>query len=233
MNAQYRDYLNSDLWSTTRARVLDRDKHRCQACLGKAECVHHRSYKKKVMDGDSRALHWLISLCNACHKHIEFCDNGYKRSCLKEKEATLSRLMLNARGMRLLDWNNKARNLSRNSEYCRRYYQKLKADPGRYAAMLEKKRAAYRDDRGSPSPPAQTPRQSPGSRTAPQALDRPAAPRTEHDQFKEMLASLRGELRTLRGEVRWLKERLEALEAYSEEDQEMRGHLSSIATRGA
>ncbi len=63
-------YLKSSLWKMIKARVLVRDRGICQACSSKAQVVHHKSYDRLVLDGlrDSE----LISLCNSCHRKIEF-----------------------------------------------------------------------------------------------------------------------------------------------------------------
>lgn len=66
----YDEYLASDLWKTIRQRILERDRHTCGMCAGRAQIVHHKSYDRQVLDGlrDSD----LIALCKPCHKEIEF-----------------------------------------------------------------------------------------------------------------------------------------------------------------
>jgi hypothetical protein len=73
----YDQYLWSPLWREIRARVLNRDSHRC-FCGNPAEHVHHRSYHSDVLFGldDTK----LISICQPCHYYIEFDQEGVKRS---------------------------------------------------------------------------------------------------------------------------------------------------------
>jgi 5-methylcytosine-specific restriction endonuclease McrA len=47
-------------WDATRARILDRDGHRCQGCGQPATQVHH------AHPGDESDA-YLVSLCPACH----------------------------------------------------------------------------------------------------------------------------------------------------------------------
>ena len=75
--ASYRQYLRSPLWKSIRAVKLKRDP-RCYGCGKAARQVHHSTYAIEVLrGGDSRGL-W--SVCRRCHRWIEFCRNGNKRS---------------------------------------------------------------------------------------------------------------------------------------------------------
>lgn len=66
----YNNYLRSERWHTMRQRVLDRDKHICQACLkNKATQVHHLSYELYNEVGRSAAFE-LVAICFYCHKEI-------------------------------------------------------------------------------------------------------------------------------------------------------------------
>ena len=65
---EYQSYLQSDKWLLKRKKVLERDKHLCQACLtNKANQVHHLTYQN-IYD---EPLFELISVCPRCHDKIE------------------------------------------------------------------------------------------------------------------------------------------------------------------
>jgi hypothetical protein len=71
----YKSYLKSEEWKTIRAEILKR-KGNCIICWREAEQVHHLDYRPGTLLGL-----WperLVSLCAACHKNIEFDENGEK-----------------------------------------------------------------------------------------------------------------------------------------------------------
>ena len=97
----YQDYLNSPMWAEIRERVWNRDNGTCVACDAPGHCVHHRSYKDRVLRGE-----WdsdLITLCDACHKYIEFESDGSKipSSNPKRKEQLLAGLIMRNHSMTL------------------------------------------------------------------------------------------------------------------------------------
>jgi hypothetical protein len=64
------DYLQSNLWKSLRAIVLENDGNRCLLCDAEARFVHHVSYDDTIMRGlDLRCL-WF--LCGGCHDAVEF-----------------------------------------------------------------------------------------------------------------------------------------------------------------
>jgi hypothetical protein len=69
--ASYKEYLRSDLWRSIRARVLEAHPD-CFACGGTATQVHHRTYRKKDLEG--RDLRKLFAVCASCHERCEFRD---------------------------------------------------------------------------------------------------------------------------------------------------------------
>lgn len=79
----YRYYLRSSLWKGIRERVFARN-NRCEVCGVNANRVHHKEYTEAVLSGDN--IDSLVSLCNGCHKRIEFTNNGIKRSLSKANE---------------------------------------------------------------------------------------------------------------------------------------------------
>jgi hypothetical protein len=74
----YDHYLSSWLWVEIRGAVLDRDGHKCKLCGADTNIVHHINYSKDTLLGDS--LDALVSVCQACHRKIEFTDKNKKRS---------------------------------------------------------------------------------------------------------------------------------------------------------
>lgn len=64
---KYNEYLQSPIWASRRAAVLQRDKYLCQGCLRRrAEHVHHLTYDHCF----NELAFELISLCVECHKKI-------------------------------------------------------------------------------------------------------------------------------------------------------------------
>ena len=81
----YSAYLVTFQWKAIRRRVFKRDGDLCKLCGKKAQCVHHISYEQDVMIGENDDE--LISLCNICHKGIEY--DGERHRDEKEKRALL------------------------------------------------------------------------------------------------------------------------------------------------
>ena len=79
----YEDYLQSPFWFVIRNIVLFRDSFECTLCGDNATCVHHHNYGADVLYG--KDLHALVSLCDTCHKLIEFDEAGAKINDLDEK----------------------------------------------------------------------------------------------------------------------------------------------------
>lgn len=75
--AKYNLYLKSAEWQSKRDRVLERDRHICQACLRRdAFHVHHLTYKHVF----NEPLFDLVSVCETCHRglhpHMQEALNG-------------------------------------------------------------------------------------------------------------------------------------------------------------
>lgn len=66
----YREYLDSRLWKAIRARVL----RACSTCpCGQpATEVHHRTYKRRYLEGRGKIHKFLTPICRQCHQQIEF-----------------------------------------------------------------------------------------------------------------------------------------------------------------
>lgn len=73
--ASYEDYLQSEVWKSIKAAVLDRTP-KCEVCTGDASIIHHAKYSASTLfDSDDPAL---VSMCNGCHQLIEFANDGKK-----------------------------------------------------------------------------------------------------------------------------------------------------------
>jgi len=87
--ACYRDYLKCYDWKLIRKAKFEAYPN-CQLCESVANCVHHYSYADSVLLGLYPDL--LFSVCNKCHKHIEFTDEvpkvkrtlGHAQSVLRD-----------------------------------------------------------------------------------------------------------------------------------------------------
>ena len=64
--AGYYEYIKSDQWYELREQILKRDNYICQICGGKAEEVHHLTYKNFKNEYQFE----LVSLCKRCHKEV-------------------------------------------------------------------------------------------------------------------------------------------------------------------
>lgn len=99
----YEKYLKSAAWKKIRKRILTRDGGKCRACGQTAQCVHHTSYSKKVLLGKQDEK--LFSLCNSCHRKIEFRPDGTKRMMV-ETNVILERII----GQKIMSGDTKYRN---------------------------------------------------------------------------------------------------------------------------
>lgn len=138
----YSEYLKSPKWAQIRARVWARDSYKCQCCSEKAECVHHRKYSKHILNGETSCFHFLISLCNSCHKYIEFTDKGEKISQPAHKEQRLNSLMLTLASRSLKDWSqsvmlvgNRPRRAGRGGKKEKKVEQTFKGAPVRQVSI--------------------------------------------------------------------------------------------------
>jgi 5-methylcytosine-specific restriction endonuclease McrA len=69
--ARYNRYLNSPEWQAKRQKVLERDKHVCQACLSaRATQVHHITYDHVFHE----PLFDLRAICRPCHERLTRLD---------------------------------------------------------------------------------------------------------------------------------------------------------------
>jgi hypothetical protein len=80
----YSNYLKKEIWTDViRPRILKRDGS-CQICGSKNRLqVHHRSYKKEVLQGKDDSQ--LITLCGRHHVEIEFEEYYGKKDARNKK----------------------------------------------------------------------------------------------------------------------------------------------------
>jgi 5-methylcytosine-specific restriction endonuclease McrA len=64
-------FYTRTFWRKLRKFVLERDGYTCQKCQAKDKILHVH-HKKRRFVGGSDTEDNLISLCNSCHKTIEF-----------------------------------------------------------------------------------------------------------------------------------------------------------------
>lgn len=82
----YKEYLQTALWQSIRARVLC-ENQTCQMCNKETSTiVHHLKYDKATLSGKS--IKRLRALCEICHHIIEF-DGDRKNSLKQANEAYL------------------------------------------------------------------------------------------------------------------------------------------------
>lgn len=75
--ANYQEYLASPLWARIRARVMKACDGLC-ICGKEATEIHHRSYKRRYMEGKGKINSFLTAICRECHDFIEFDEAGNK-----------------------------------------------------------------------------------------------------------------------------------------------------------
>lgn len=64
-NLEYSEYLQTEYWQQTRARILERDQHTCRDCgTAKRLEVHHLTYERLGCELDED----LLTLCRDCHQ---------------------------------------------------------------------------------------------------------------------------------------------------------------------
>lgn len=77
----YKDQYKDPRWQKKRLEIMERDGFACRFCESKDKMlnVHHTDYQKgkKIYDYPN---HWLITLCEDCHKDLHFHIGLVKRS---------------------------------------------------------------------------------------------------------------------------------------------------------
>lgn len=80
----YAEYLQSELWSRIRRRVLSRDGWKCRVCQEQANEIHHWDYSEKTLLGEN--IGGLVALCRLCHRQAEIDRDGFRRGLAKANE---------------------------------------------------------------------------------------------------------------------------------------------------
>lgn len=75
--SSYAEYLASPLWRSIRARLF-KVCDQCP-CGKKAEQAHHRTYKRRYLEGRGKIHKFITPICGECHEEIEF-EGGEKLS---------------------------------------------------------------------------------------------------------------------------------------------------------
>ena len=97
----YRSYIESELWTSIKARVRIRSTGLCEFCRKKrSRNVHHRSYSKEVLLGTD--LTKLIDLCGGCHLKIEIIGGKRRRKRGFQKVEKMLSRQLAARDRQLI-----------------------------------------------------------------------------------------------------------------------------------
>jgi len=74
----YAEYLQSELWSEIRQKVIQDSRGSCRICGNRKSLqVHHKKYTLLNLSG--KRTRGLVVLCNGCHYSAEF-KNGEKRT---------------------------------------------------------------------------------------------------------------------------------------------------------
>jgi hypothetical protein len=118
LGLSYSEYLATPEWAVIRGKVFDKFSL-CAGCNKKASCVHHTDYDWDTLLG--LCLDALIPLCDDCHKHIEFFENGLKCS-LRCANKRLRKLIKKSPHQWVHEWS-KGEELRRKTAHKRRKHE--------------------------------------------------------------------------------------------------------------
>lgn len=71
---RYNEYLNSPEWDRIKGKVLRLHNYQCACCSNRANQVHHRDYRPRVLRGED--MNALIPICKRCHDDVEEARKG-------------------------------------------------------------------------------------------------------------------------------------------------------------
>ncbi len=86
----YQHYLQSKLWARLRSSAFMLARGKCKLCGSRPDVIHHVSYSRDTLLGNE--MDNLAAVCRACHKKVEFADDGSKRS-LADAQAVFNSLL--------------------------------------------------------------------------------------------------------------------------------------------
>jgi hypothetical protein len=92
--SSYKEYLAGKVWSEIRIRQIKKQSW-CTGCGRKACQVHHLRYDKATLSGKSSRF--IVSICDKCHRQIEFDEYNNKLSLRKANERLLDKLRKNTK----------------------------------------------------------------------------------------------------------------------------------------
>lgn len=97
--SSYPDYLASGLWAGIRNRLFEV----CSTCVcgNKATQVHHRTYKRRYMEGRGKIHKFLTPVCSACHARIEFDRDGKTPLGVANRRLDEIRVEAESRGIKM------------------------------------------------------------------------------------------------------------------------------------
>jgi hypothetical protein len=87
----YNKYRKSIAWQKIRERVIGTARGLCRCCGRRAQEVHHRDYRPRVLAGNDDGA--LIAICSDCHRKIHFDDSGTRRVSWDDNERVLAELV--------------------------------------------------------------------------------------------------------------------------------------------
>lgn len=87
----YDNYRATKVWKGIRARVLAAANNKCASCPSRATEVHHRDYRRRVMEGYDDTP--LVALCRSCHEKVDKLPSGKSRECWNDKELILAQMV--------------------------------------------------------------------------------------------------------------------------------------------
>lgn len=93
----YDDYLRSDHWQTVKSWFWNKNKNRhCKGCGGRAEVIHHLTYKRL----GAEKPYDLAAVCRSCHEaiHENELPNGRLRATSLNVLSHTGRLKRRKRG---------------------------------------------------------------------------------------------------------------------------------------
>lgn len=71
---RYNEYLKSPEWNRIKGKVLRLHNYQCACCGNRANQVHHRDYRPRVLRGED--MNALVPICKRCHDHVEKARKG-------------------------------------------------------------------------------------------------------------------------------------------------------------
>lgn len=97
--SSYREYLASPLWKKIKARLF-KVCDRCP-CGAPATEAHHRTYKRRYLEGRGKLHKFVVPVCRSCHQSIEFDGTGKTPLGLANRRLDEIRLAAESKGIHM------------------------------------------------------------------------------------------------------------------------------------